>query len=217
MDGFSSLGINPNSARLQHDKDETVRTALTSQVLMVMDQMNNRDTKLSTIAFGDPFAMSRAFQALFDEGMALVEEAAAFLDGPGREQSRFLPRIVALTYSTESMRLTTRLMQIASWLLVYRAVSCGEMTMEEAASQKCRIHHEPASQSSPDMFEQLPPELRHLIARSLRLQKRIRHIDAPSTQRFEPDSTLDNPVAAQQDALRSAFGANVTSLYPKQS
>ena len=101
---------------------------------MVMDHMNNRDTTFSTVAFGDPFAMSRAFQALFDEGMALVEEAAAFLDGPGREQSRFLPRIVALTYSTESMRLTTRLMQIASWLLVYRAVSCGEMTMEEAAS-----------------------------------------------------------------------------------
>ena len=178
---------------------------------MVMDQMNNRDTKFTAVAFGDPFAMSRAFQALFDEGMALVEEAAAFLDGPGRDQSRFLPRIVALTYSTESMRLTTRLMQIASWLLVYRAVSCGEMTMEEAANQKCRIHHEPA------MFEQLPPELRHLIARSLRLQKRIRHIDTPPSQRQDPNIPQDNPVAAQQDTLRTAFGANVTSLYPKQS
>ena len=91
------------------------------------------------------------------------------------------------------------------------------MTMEEAANQKCRIHHEPASQSSPDMFEQLPPELRHLIARSLRLQKRIRHIDTPPSQRQDPNIPQDNPVAAQQDTLRTAFGANVTSLYPKQS
>lgn len=180
-----------------------------------MDQMNNRDNKFSTVAFGDPFAMSRAFQALFDEGMALVEEAAAFLDGPGREQSRFLPRIVALTYSTESMRLTTRLMQIASWLLVYRAVSCGEMTMEEAASQKCRIHHEPASQSSPDMFEQLPTELRDLIARSLRLQKRIRHIDSPTSHWQAQDLAADNPVAAQQDSLRSAFSAHIGNSFRK--
>ena len=164
-----------------------------------------RDTAARTVTFGDPFAMSKAFQSLFDEGMALVEEAAAFLDGPGREQSRFLPRIVALAYSTESMRLTTRLMQIASWLLMHRSVASGEMSAQEAAVQKCRIHAEPVSQSSPDLFEQLPEDLNRLIPRPLRLQKRIRHIDRPETAPALIEDPSDNAVAKQQDRLRMAF------------
>ena len=78
---------------------------------------------------------SEAFKALFREGMTLVEEAAAYLDGPGRVcNRRLLRRPVALAYATESMRLTTRLMQIASWLLLRRAVNEGELTPAQAQS-----------------------------------------------------------------------------------
>ena len=103
------------------------------------------------------------------------------------------------------MRLTTRLMQIASWLLMHRSVASGEMSAQEAAVQKCRIHAEPVSQSSPDLFEQLPEDLKRLIARSLRLQKRIRHIDRPETAPALIEDPSDNAVAKQQDRLRMAF------------
>src|SRR5690349_18264660 len=73
------------------------------------------------IAFGKRLAGSETFKAMFREGMALVEETATYLDGDGREQSRHLGRAGALSYATESMRLTTRLMQLASWLLLQRA------------------------------------------------------------------------------------------------
>jgi len=63
------------------------------------------------IPFIHRLASSAAFKDLFREGMTLVEEAASYLDGPGREESRALPRPAALAYSTESMRLTTRLMK----------------------------------------------------------------------------------------------------------
>ena len=59
--------------------------------------------------------------------MALVEETARYLDGKGREESRDLPRKIAMLYAGESMRVTTRLMQAASWLLVQRAVHDGDM------------------------------------------------------------------------------------------
>ena len=75
------------------------------------------------VPFGRTFVASESFKALFREGMALVEDTAAYLDGAGREESKELPRQGALTYASESMRLTTRLMQIASWLLVQRAVA----------------------------------------------------------------------------------------------
>ena len=69
--------------------------------------------------------------------MTLVEEAASYLDGPGREESRDLPRPAAVAYSTESMRLTTRLMQVASWLLLQRAVNEGELTSTKLRPNAC--------------------------------------------------------------------------------
>ena len=85
------------------------------------------------------FARSEMFDRTFKEGMALVEETAAYLDGPGRAASKRLSRAAALAYAGESMRLTTRLMQVASWLLVQRAVRDGEIQMSEAASEKYRL------------------------------------------------------------------------------
>src|ERR1044071_1804772 len=73
------------------------------------------------------FAASELFDRTFQEGMELVEEAASYLDGGGRQESKLLSRNAALAYAAESMRLTTRLMQVASWLLVQRAVREGDM------------------------------------------------------------------------------------------
>jgi len=61
--------------------------------------------------------------------MDLVEETAAYLDGDGRTEAKTLERSVSLTYATESMRLTTRLMQLASWLV---AASCGQGRRDDA-------------------------------------------------------------------------------------
>src|ERR1700710_971154 len=84
------------------------------------------------------FARSELFQRTFQEGMDLVEETAAYLDGSGRQASKLLSRNAALAYATESMRLTTRLMQVASWLLVQRAVKEGEMEAQAACAENYR-------------------------------------------------------------------------------
>ena len=54
------------------------------------------------------FARSELFDRTFAEGMELVEDTAAYLDGDGRRESKLLSRAVALAYAAESMRLTTR-------------------------------------------------------------------------------------------------------------
>src|SRR5471030_3039094 len=78
------------------------------------------------------FLTSALFDRTFDEGMALVEETARYLDGRGREEARALPRKASMLYAGESMRVTTRLMQAASWLLVQRAVRDGDMERDDA-------------------------------------------------------------------------------------
>lgn len=165
-------------------------------------------SKISTdnaIRFGDRVAGSAAFKTLFRDGMALVEETAAYLDGRGREDARQLPRTAALAYAAESMRLTTRLMQIASWLLVQRAVNEGEMTLAEAASDKHRAQTSWGAGHALDN-PALPAPLVGLIEASLRLQERIVHLD---TLIREPITSADDlsvpPVAAQLSRLRAAF------------
>ena len=88
------------------------------------------------------FAKSELFDRTFHEGMSLVEETAAYLDGAGRQDSKLLSRNAALAYASESMRLTTRLMQVASWLLVQRAVREGDMAPEAAFDASYRLNAE---------------------------------------------------------------------------
>ena len=57
------------------------------------------------VSFGEHLASSPLFASLFRDGMALVEETAAYLDGPGRQESKKLERSAALAYATESLSL----------------------------------------------------------------------------------------------------------------
>ena len=91
------------------------------------------------VLFSERLTNSAAFGVLFREGMDLVEQTAAYLDGDGRAEAKALERSVSLTYATESMRLTTRLMQLASWLLLHRAVKEGEMTLTQANREKTKV------------------------------------------------------------------------------
>ncbi len=167
--------------------------------------------QVKAIAFGRQFASSEAFKALFRDGMALVEEAAAYLDGPGREQSRLLPRLSALTYANESMRLTTRLMQMASWLLVQRSIAEGEMSADDGIVQlgKMRIQRNDPPVSA-EQVSTLPEALISLIDKSLRLQSRIKHLDSVINVEKTDSARLTgrNAVALQQMLLKSAFGAS---------
>src|SRR5438067_3523068 len=122
------------------------------------------------VSFGEKLAGSQSFSTLFREGMALVEETAAYLDGPGRKESKSLERNAALAYATESMRLTTRLMQLASWLLLHRAVNEGEMSLAQASQEKSKVKLSAGEATDEDTASLLPESLRTLIGRSLRLQ-----------------------------------------------
>jgi len=161
----------------------------------------------NTIAFFPKLAASAAFNAMFREGMSLVEDAAAYLDGPGREESRNLPRPAALAYATESMRLTTRLMQVASWLLLQRAVNEGELTPAQARSEKHRVRLAEQDIACPaEVFGQLPEPLRDFSAKSLRLQARVAHLDrATSGAQAIPVEVGRGGAIAELDRLRAAF------------
>ena len=157
------------------------------------------------VQFNERLTNSAAFGTLFREGMDLVEETAAYLDGVGRTEAKALDRSASLTYATESMRLTTRLMQLASWLLLHRAVKEGEMTLTQANREKTKVKLSAADPGPVDMIEKLPAALQDLITRSMSLQVRVRRLDS-TMHAPPPDQTaIGNPLVPQLNRLQAAF------------
>jgi regulator of CtrA degradation len=158
------------------------------------------------VSFGERVANSQTFAALFRDGMALVEETAAYLDGPGRRESKRLDRTAALAYATESMRLTTRLMQLASWLLLHRAVKEGEMSLAQANKEKTKVKLSAGEPSDETALKLLPAPLQQLITRSKELQLKIRRLDATiHPAATSPRAAEGNPVERQLGLLKAAF------------
>ncbi|MBS0409396.1 MAG: DUF1465 family protein [Proteobacteria bacterium] len=149
------------------------------------------------------FARSELFERTFQEGMELVEETAAYLDGAGRQDSKLLSRNAALAYASESMRLTTRLMQVASWLLVQRAVREGHMAPAAACDASYRLGGESGAAAS---REALPSPLSQLLDRSERLYERVRHLDRRMYVEADDSQPATSPVLAQMARLKDAFG-----------
>ncbi len=161
----------------------------------------------NAIAIGPRIVASGGFDLLYREGMGLIEEVAAYLDGKGRDESRGLPREASFSYSTESMRLTTRLMQLASWLLLQRAVNEGELTAENARTEKEKV----TFSATPEMrggpgYDEMPGALKAFIGRGDRLFERVVQFD-----RLErglsaaPTMGAQNGIADQLARLKAAY------------
>ncbi|MFM7084923.1 MAG: DUF1465 family protein [Hyphomicrobium sp.] len=161
------------------------------------------------ISFGEKFQSSIQFDKVFQEGMSLVERAASYLDGDGRREAKSLDGHLTVLYTTESMRLTTRLLDLASWLLIRRALKEGEITKTEAQKKRDRLKLENIGRPSHVReFDKLPQGLQELIEQSFSLHDRIVQLDLAMTISF--NNSVDrqeayNPVGKQLDRLEKAF------------
>jgi regulator of CtrA degradation len=167
-----------------------------------------RMLETAPVSFSERLANSQVFATLFRDGMALVEETATYLDGAGRTESKKLERSAGLVYATESMRLTTRLMQLASWLLLHRAVKEGEMTLAQANKEKSKVRLAACEPGDAKSLALLPAKLQELIARSTKLQGDVRRLDANMHAPTVPKMMADNPVERQLGLLKAAFGSD---------
>lgn len=159
------------------------------------------------LSFRDRFAVSPQFKAIFEEGMSLVERTAIYLDVEGRREAKALKPPASLAYATESMRLTTRLMQLASWLLLRRAVTNREITEQQARCHERRVRLVPQTRQAIAGYDELPPEFLALIDESYRLYDRILRLDRLISD--IPAAPFAGPpaVVSQIERIRLAFPA----------
>ena len=156
-----------------------------------------------TVSFGERLVGSAQFDRIFADGMALVERTAAYLDSDGRLESRKLGAPLSIAYATESMRLTTRLLELASWLLIRRSLKNGEISAQEASAKRARLKLSGSGRPSHiAQFEALPETLRELIEESFELSDRVLQLDrAIDAAPGDPG----DPVGEQRARLETAF------------
>ena len=143
--------------------------------------------------------------------MALVERTASYLEGPGRAEAKRLGAPANVLYASESMRLTTRLLDLASWLLIRRALKEGEISETEAQKNApASPYMAPRSPLTSRATTCYPRACATSIAESYALHDRIVRLDRALSVRLEEGSAepmLANPVGMQMDRLRVAFSS----------
>jgi regulator of CtrA degradation len=169
-----------------------------------------------TVSFAEHYARSEQFDQIFRAGMELVEETAVYLDGPGRQEAKKLSPALAVLYATESMRLTSRLLELASWLIVRRSLKAGEITVEEAREKRRRIKLVSIGRPSHvDRWAELPQSLRDLVEASFGLNDRIIQLDRALERPVLVASGRSDvdPVGSQVALLAEAFGVSAAQRH----
>jgi regulator of CtrA degradation len=117
------------------------------------------------------FINSPLFYRIFDQTIALVQEVSGYLEGAGRVDLVGLDAQASALYQSETVRLSSLLMQISSWLLAQRSFYRGDT---EVLGHIALSDVEHPSQES---LMTLPLRMVVLGERTRMLHQRIMHLD----------------------------------------
>lgn len=152
------------------------------------------------------FAASDLFFRIYDQSMAMVRGSADYLELEGVIERQQLSPQLGMVYACESMRLTTRLMQVSAWLLAMRAVRQGDLKAGEIETRGFRLGASEVCLGGPVRGAGLlPVRLINLLEASKRLYERVARLDALLFGHNGQVTAL-NPVVAQQNRIEQAFG-----------
>jgi regulator of CtrA degradation len=139
---------------------------------------------------------------LYQESMALAEDARDYFDHVGQWDRKRLGPMDRVLFSCESLKVTTRLMHVISWLLVRKAVMAGEMQASEALAPDRRLGRASATsvEESPRL-KTLPPESQRLILKSQEIYLRIKRLE----ETLGDEDLDDGPARGLQQKLMASF------------
>ncbi|MFW2852806.1 DUF1465 family protein [Sphingomonas sp. TX0543] len=141
----------------------------------------------------------RLIDGLYTEAMLLADEARSYFDEGGRVERETLPPMMRVSFSCESLKVTTRLMHVIAWLLTQRAVQQGELAPRDALDPSRRLGQAPETDAG--LLRDLPEQARQMIASSIELHRRVSRLDAAQLVGL-PD---ESPARRMLDRLSLAF------------
>ena len=141
----------------------------------------------------------RLIDTLYGEAMLLADEARSYFDEAGRDDRDALDPLLRVSFSCESLKVTTRLMHVIAWVMIQRAVEAGEVPETTALDPRHRLGPAPVTDAT--LLAQLPSRARDLIEASTDLHRRVALFDIAQG---EVDGEI-SPVASLQQRIATAF------------
>jgi regulator of CtrA degradation len=115
---------------------------------------------------------SKLINALYTEAMLLADEARSYFDRD--PASAGLPATIAVAFSCESLKVTTRLMHSIAWLLHQKAIQAGEISAYDAHNDAHNLGYAPATDTI--ALGCFPHEAQELIQASEDLYFRLQRV-----------------------------------------
>lgn len=141
----------------------------------------------------------RLVDALYVEAMLLADEARAYFDEAGRAEREALDPVIRVSFSCESLKVTTRLMHVIAWLLTQRAVQSGELRAHDALDPSRRLGDAPITDEI--LLDLLPTRARNLVESSAELHRRVGRLDLAQ----DTPNVINSPALSMQMMLANTF------------
>lgn len=142
-------------------------------------------------------------ESLYGEAMLLADEARSYFDEGGRADREALDPMARVSFSCESLKVTTRLMHVIAWLLTQKAIFAGELSQRDALDPSRRLGPPPVTDTP--VLAAMPPHAQQLITESIELFRRTARLDdlqAIEASTFRPAMS---PALSMLHRLESAF------------
>jgi regulator of CtrA degradation len=141
----------------------------------------------------------KVVDTLYVEAMVLADEARAYFDRFSQDNRDQLDPVLRVSFSCESLKVTTRLMHIVAWLLTRRAVEDGEIDPLLALAPTHRLGDTVVSDMA--AIGRFPDEAQQLILASCELYDRVKRLD---TKLVKPHVAM-SPARNLHRQLEAAF------------
>ncbi len=157
-----------------------------------------------------PALFSRLVDGLYVEALVMADEARAYFDRQGSADKSRYDTMTRLSFTCESLKVTTRLMHIIAWLMTQKAWQRGEIATDALGDPKYRLG--PAAETEGAVMAIMPSGARQLVEgsqslyqRVLRLQNRMEAaLNRARTER-EPSPAPTSPALELIGRLEKSF------------
>lgn len=142
-------------------------------------------------------------ESLYGEAMLLADEARCYFDEGGRSDREALDPMARVSFSCESLKVTTRLMHVIAWLLTQKAIDAGELSQRDALDPSRRLGPPPVTDAC--VLAAMPPHAQQLIAESIELFRRTARLDDLQAIEASSFSPAISPALSMLHRLERAF------------
>lgn len=144
----------------------------------------------------------RLVDGLYIEALIMAEEARAYFDRNSEADQEGLSAVGRLSFTCESLKVTTRLMHVLAWLMAQKAWCRGELEAGDLRDPAFKLGEGAVTQ--PGDLTELPFSVRALIEASEELYDRVARMQALLLS-GDVEMAMPNPARELMDRLERAF------------